>query len=165
MPLSFRWSPPSPPSTDGRSPVIGVRATDKMNSSRWGRIRIFISGRPTISLCLDRQDAGELRDLARDIVIMDEICHLRWHLLPLLRSLSPSVVFSFWFFYSFFNGPLRIAWCVAPGGRSPSSLPVLRLLLHIPKMRDANGRLSRNPRHPRDRGSREIISPAAIFSL
>lgn len=56
-----------------------------------------------------RQDAGELRDLSREIVIMDEICHLRWHLVLLLQSLSPSVIFTFYFLYSFFNVLLRIA--------------------------------------------------------
>lgn len=78
-----------------------------MNLSRWGtHSHIYKrASSPAISLCLDRQDAGESRDLARDIVIMDEICHLRWHLSPLPRSLSlPRLFFLFDFFIPFLMG-------------------------------------------------------------
>lgn len=103
-------------------------------------------------------DVGELRDLTRRIVIMDEIYHLRS-----LSSLSSTSLFSQLFLPSFLflflHSACRYAHCVTRLRTMPRSLAAFSFSSpsFIRRMRDANGRLSRIPRHPQSRFARNYL--------
>lgn len=113
------------------------------------------------------RDVGELQDLTRGIVITGEIYHLRSTLPSPLSLFLPGYLLPSFFFVSFFlflHSACRYALrdacvlciramlhSVAAFSFSPPSL--------IRRMRDANGRLSRIPRHPQSRFARNYFSP------